>query len=551
MGTSCSRTRGTGREMNTSERIILAVIVLAVGVLVAIPPIYGWMICPPDRHYLGLFGEYGRTQACYLAWGPRQAQEGHWLFEDKFNGAVDRRLVFNPLWLAMGWIARLTGWSVLIIFHIERVLFSMILVLVVHRIVRRFVAQPGWRLFAVALAVFGSGFGFLVAHRSVTPDLWVSESNLFLIMLWEAVLPAAAVLFLLAIHRGYRTFFEHGRHAVATGLLTLLLGSVWPYGVVSVYAILGVAAAYTAVTRRDLRGAVSRYATIVLISAAVVIYDGYLVMSEPSLGEHRAPLSPGLDEYFVGFGVVSVLALVGAFYAFRERNRRLAFVLIWLVTTFCVIYLPVRMVAFQLCLILGVQVPLVILAVYAARKTVGDLLTAGRPVRRRLTLAGLGCLLAFSAGTSIYHYRNTLAAMHRFEPPEYLDVANYEAMRWLAEHSRDDEVVLSSPTIALYIPVISHNRMYALNMATMTAGYHSKIARLRGAFADDRDGNAAVLRRFLHKHEIAYVYVERRLIRRLGPAVHDRLHRFPGATLVFHRGDVTIFRISPPPPSAA
>jgi len=98
--------------MRIREGTILVVLVAGTAALISFPPIYGRAICPPDKHFLGFTGLYGPDQAFYLAWGPRQAQDGYLLFEDKYNGPTERRMVFNLLWLVMGWTARLTGLGV-------------------------------------------------------------------------------------------------------------------------------------------------------------------------------------------------------------------------------------------------------------------------------------------------------------------------------------------------------------------------------------------------------------------------------------------------------
>jgi hypothetical protein len=240
--------------MQKRERFGVALVILVAVAVTTSPYLYGYLSRPPDKEFLGLIGQNGNDQAFYLGWGAKQAQNGHVLFEDKYNGYTESRLVFNLLWLVMGWSARILGAPILLVFQVERVAFAILLLLVAHRLIRRFVPGPGRRILALSLVAFSSGFGALVlgfgrwgAERGIfaippetwTPDLWVIESNIFLTMLWEVVLPLATVLFLLTVDAGFETFFLEKRTAIRTGVLALALGSVYPYAVISVYCILG------------------------------------------------------------------------------------------------------------------------------------------------------------------------------------------------------------------------------------------------------------------------------------------------------------------------
>jgi len=562
--------------MAVRERTILAVLIAGVVVLIAFPPVYGWTIRPPDRHFTGLTGLYGTDQAFYLAWGPRQAQDGHWLFEDKYNGPPDRRMVFNLLWLVMGWTARLTGLSVVAVYHIERVLFSILLLLIIHRILRAFIPQPGWRLVALALVALGSGFGWLLPPSwGKTPDLWIVESNLFLMMLGEVNLPAGACLFLLALLKGYQALSKHPRRATSAGLLTLALGAVYPYAVISVYAILGVAAAYVALQRIDVpimrqlwrhegqektRGqkrlariirwlwrrfkpVLLVYGKIVIISVFFVIYDGYLVLTNPNLTAGQALYrSPDPLQYFVGYGVVSILALLGVLYFLKNAPSRLGFPVLWAATTFVLIYVPI---SFQMQLIVGVQVPLAILAVYGLSRlfsTMGSPLTAGPPWRRALAALALFCVLAFSTVTNIDHYRAVLARVREFHVPEYLDLHDYEAMTWLKTQTMDHDVVLASRTASVFIPLVSSNPVFLGDYAGTCADFERKIVRLKWFFADD-DKRDDEIRAFLDRNRIRYIFFDQRLRAESQGRMLDRLEAQPQIETVFDNGHVTILRV--------
>ncbi len=532
------------------------------------PYLHGALHCPPEKQFLGLIGQNGSDQAFYLGWGAKQAERGHVLFEDKYNGPTDRRLVFNLLWLLMGWSARILGLPVLLVFQLERAAFSVLLLLAAYRIFRRFLPGSGRRLLALSLLAFGSGFGGLVAGWSSwgselgiramapavwTPDLWVVESNVFLTMLWEVVLPCATALFLLTIDSGYETFFLERRAAWRTGLLALLLGTVYPYAVVSVYGILGGCALVRMREGRSVDRTLRDYLAVVLLSLPIVVYDGLLVLTNPKLttGQALYP-SPGPFAYFLGFGLVSILALPGTLRLVRRRRPGDVFLLTWILATSIMIYLPLRLVPFQMQLILGIQVPLVIVAVSGAaflwRAAWRGRVRARAP--RRLAAPAAALLVLVSAVTSAYHLLNVFVALERRQLPEYVDRHTKAGIDWLASHTPDHALVLAAPGTAPYIPVLAGNRMYSGDYAAPTARFAEKERAILWLFGRTGGPGGPAVAAFLAANRIDYVFYDGKAQAMGGAEARERLESTPGVARVFDNGAVQIYRFRAAVPSA-
>lgn len=538
-----------------SERLAVVSVLVLVMVVTGVPYLYGLVTCPSDKVFLGLLGPYGNDQAFYLGWGPKQAEAGNLLFEDKYNGHTDTRLVFNPLWLLMGWAARLTGLSVLLVFHLERAAFSMLLLAQAYAILSRFLDGLRWRIAALWLVAFSSGFGVLgvplsdwtasngtyrVPAGRWTPDLWVAESNTFLIMLGELVLPAAMALFLMTIRHGVGTFWDERRSAVRTGLLTLLLGTIYPYAVVSAWAILGAFAAFRAVESRRARPSLLAYLTVVALSCPVVLYDGFLVLRDARLTMGQALYaSPDLWQYFLGFGLAAVFAVPGALVILRRAKPEHRLLLLWIAVTCVVIYIPRRVVPFQLQLVLGLQVPLVTTAVYGVASLWARWSPVGRGALRRTAGMTLLVLVPLACLTSAYHVMNTFASLQRRQLPEYMSRETAEAISWLSRHSRGSDVVLSAPEIAPYIPVLANNRVYCGDYAAPTADFAAKQEHIARMLSPETD-EAAILR-FLREERIRYVLYDPELRRREGES--GRLAARSMMERVFENASVTVFRV--------
>lgn len=526
-------------------------------VVTLLPYAYGWWTCPPDKHFLGLIGQNGHDQAFYLGWGARQAENGHVLFEDKYNGYAERRLVFNPLWLAMGMAARLTGLSVLGVFQLERLGFSVVLLLTAYALIALFVRSTPGRLFALVLLSFSSGLGALLVPLSewgagrgheavtsnwVTPDLWIVESNVFLSMLWEVVLPCATALFFLVLKLGFELFFEERGSALRVGGATLLLGAIYPYAVLSVYFILGTLALARVLAGRDLRRSLGDYATVVAVALPVVLYDGFLVLTDPRLTTGQALYaSPTPLLYLIGLGVPALLAAFGLAVREQQGEGPRSFLAIWVGVTLLQIYAPLSVVPFQMQLILGIQLPLAILSARAAVAGWRRVDTSHRS--RALAGAVLLALFALSCVTTVYHLTRVFGQLQRRALPDYIDRDLERAIDWLADNSDEESVVVASPDVAPYIPVFAHNRMYSGDYPAPTADFFEKYDRIRRLFGAEPVQPSSEVIRVLRDERIDWVFYDAGLHRLGGDVVRRQLEANPGLTLMFRNPTAAIYRV--------
>ncbi|MFN2168889.1 MAG: hypothetical protein ACK2U9_21860, partial [Anaerolineae bacterium] len=337
---------------------------------------------------------------------------------------------------------------------------------------------------------------------------------------------------------------------VRTGFLALLLASVYPYAIVSVYSILGVCLLF-GFWRRGWQPRLLRdYLTIVALSVPVVLYDGYLVWSDPRLTTGQALYaSPGPIKYLLGLGVLAVFGLLGAALVLRTAASARHFLLLWVGVTFVQIYLPRSLVPFQMQLILGVQVPLAILSVLAAGWVWERLTRAAwwRHRTARLSSAVLAATVgALSLVTTVYHVTNVFAHLRYHTLPEYIGRDIDAGIAWLSEHTDGEDVVLASPHVAPYVPVLAHNRVYMANYEAPTADFQDKLSRLQRILGANSALDDDALLAFLTTERIAYIFYDKDLRAMGGDRVARWLNDQPTLVLVFENAAVHIYRVQRP-----
>src|SRR3989339_387819 len=80
-----------------------------VAIITVIPLVYGHVVTPRDFNFTATHFTAPNDWFVYYAY-IEQVRQGHWLLYDLFT-AESHQAVFNPLWLGVGLLARITGLS--------------------------------------------------------------------------------------------------------------------------------------------------------------------------------------------------------------------------------------------------------------------------------------------------------------------------------------------------------------------------------------------------------------------------------------------------------
>ena len=97
----------------------------------------------------------------YFAFIDQNAQ-GHVLYKNLFTSEPQKAVLFHPLWLILGGVERWSGWTAPAVYTGARAMFGLGLVMVIYLIIAHFLHSPRWRFAALAMVIFGGGFGGLI-----------------------------------------------------------------------------------------------------------------------------------------------------------------------------------------------------------------------------------------------------------------------------------------------------------------------------------------------------------------------------------------------------
>jgi len=436
--------------------LIWAGVILAVSCL---PYVIAWVATPSGYQFGGILVNPFDGNS-YLA-KMRQGWAGMWQFHLTYTPEPHDGAYIFLFYLGLGHIARLTGVSLILVYHTARVLAGFTLLIAVYAFLTRLIDDRYGRRLAFWLVGISAGLGWLGAVLGAFPiDLWVPEAFVFYSLLSNPHFPLAIALMLAVVAivvwpaPGIWRWFM-------PGLAALALALVQPFALAVVYT--------TLVLYLLLRGWLDRSWPLseliaamgaVVFSAPALLYDYWVYTTNPALAawgvQNVTPAPPVLD-LILGFGLVGLLAVLGGVVAVRTRDRGGLVLVIWSILTLALVYVPF---ALQRRLLMGLGLALAVLAAIGLSRWLLPRLSDGRA-----RLVGAFAVGISALGTLFLLMVLTLGSLNRQDQPDlfarvYLSRDESVAMGWLLANA-PDQVALATPRTGMFLPGRSGVRVFA------------------------------------------------------------------------------------------
>jgi hypothetical protein len=256
------------------------------------------------------------------------------------------------------------------------------------------------------------------------------------------------------------------------------LGNIHSYDVIHLALVW---TAYLAVrwlaTRRFPARAVGMALLAALVTSPSVLYMAWLYLSEPVFRARAdtETLTPGLDRYLLGYGVLIPLAITGAVRLLRSEEREptpLRFLPpAWAIGGMAAAYLPF---AFQRKMVMGVHLPIALLAGLGLA-----LLCRWRPLNRLPGLAAAIVVALCSVTACRYLARDVKVALTDGTTstgihPAYWDESLEHAWKWISDRPETPGAVFSWPWTSILTPAMTGRAVFAGHWGE-TPGFAGKL----------------------------------------------------------------------------
>lgn len=480
----------------------------------SIPVVTGKLMEPEGKLFTGVI--YNTLDVnSYLA-NMQQGREGHWLYVLPYTAQRSTPVPLFMFYILLGHAARITTLSLPAIFHIARIVCGGVFALTAYHFIAHYLQQEAERKVAFGLLLFTGGLSWLVIaifgsnlsqDLHEIPDYWISDAVSFLAMINNGHFTLIMTFMMWLILAG-EEFFQRGN--AKAWIPTLFSGIGIAFIHPQQLAVVGMIVVLSWLLRcRDAQRFIwwegVRIGVVFVPVALVAGVLTFRVWQDDLLKSWLAQnflFSPPLwSVVFILYGPAFWLAVGGATYIARHKEKTLYPIALWFIITLVLIYVPGN---FQRRFMEGWHIPVVILAAVAWQRIAAPWLTKYLDLK---TARAIGMIWSGSLVLTplVVLSQGLLPAINPDDSPAYIDQDTYQALLWIRTNAEGNDVVI-------FTGFDNGNLIPAWTTARTTLGHWSLTA-----FAADRwneperffsaattDTERIALLRNLH---VDYVYV--------------------------------------------
>ncbi len=472
---------------------------------------------------------------------------GNWRFTLPYTHQAGEGAYLFLFYLALGHIARVTGQSLQFIFHMMRLIGSLILLIVLWNFYKQISPTRKATWMAFVLALFGSGLGWLVSFFGIfSADLWVAEGYPFLSAYANPHFPLGMAILIWILTPSQ--WFERDRNSslgIRSGILLLIMGLILgillPFGfIVGVFVLAGLAVweswewmnSANKLSQVNLKRFIHAiyssfyFRKIILLcigGTPVILYQVWVTQTDPLLAIWNAQnltISPPVWDLLISFAPVLLFAIPGLWFVWRKGESAQRILIVWSIVGFLLVYIPWGL---QRRFLIGYMVPLAGLAGLGLDRLFTH--------QKRLALAMLTFVFVMAVPSNLLILVGGVGAIQSRESMVFLSIDEKTSLDWLRANSPDDALVLASPQMGLFIPAYTGRRvLYGHPFETVNAQVmETKVEHFfQGSISDEEISALS---------DADYIFYGPRE-RELGGSITGS-----GIKVVFRSGDTEIYEI--------
>lgn len=518
--------------ISRKEWVGVAILCVFIVLAISLPFWYGKHVTTDHTVFVGTRTNNSKDFPSYLAW-IEQARQGHMLFKDLYSSEEQPRTLFNPLFLLIGLIGNIIGYSNVLLYHVFRILCSILLLCVGYIFVSLFTDSVRLRAASFFLFGMGAGLGWVVGIPSV--DIIQSEGTNFLTM-YESLINTTSLLLILSIFTLFLTTESLKDIKKISGIMLLanLLVLIHGYDIVMVLLITG---AYTAIyTYQHWRLLLWCYLAIGSLPA--ILWQLYTLNSNQALGvwatiQTRVPAQKPLA-YLATYGILLALSVAGAILSDTQKKAKPRFLILWEGILIFLLFNPFSH-RFQQKLSLGIFVPLSVLSSYALSLTIPE---AGPRHKRLIKYSIVYLVMLPFIYTNIYVVARDIHTFNIHNERIYISREQHDGLTWIKTNSNENNTILAGTKMSNLIPGFTGRTVY-FGHYDQTIDFNGKLEASKKMLAS-KIIYSDPLRTFLKENKISYI-VEDSEIRSWGEISTVGRNYL---NLVYSNSDIRIYKIT-------
>jgi hypothetical protein len=384
-----------------------------------------------------------------------QGYLGGWRFQLPFTTEPGDGAYLFLFYLTLGHLGRIFKLDLIYVFHITRVLGSLVMLWSIWDFYKAVLQNQTSRRIAFAVSSLGSGMGWLVvANGIITSDLWISEAYPFLSAFTNPHFPLGIgmILRVMIIWMDGRIEF---RGLILTIFLVFGLSIINPFGVVILLMVFTGRLVFEYFRKENLR---LIFIGLFIVSAAglpVLFYDLWVVNSDPVFriwdAQNLTP-SPPIWDLLLSISPSLVFGVFGAVRSlqgvFKGKGSKDIILVLWAILGIIAIYIPLDL---QRRFMMGLFIPISGLAAQG-------LIFITRDNRRRL-LVITTIFFSLAIPSNLLTLTASINGIQSQHPSIFLTKEEMSSLVWIEENTKPESVILSGPEMGLFIPAYTGRRV--------------------------------------------------------------------------------------------
>ena len=473
-----------------------------------------------------------------------QSKDGRFLFENLYMSEEQDPRLLRPSYIIIGKAAWLFGLPPIWAYHLARIVLTIVFMAVLYSFLKQFFENQFWRIAAYVLILTSSGFGLFVGKwAGNSADLWIPEAITFLslaeaphFILAQILMIAGFALFLKGLES------QKLKHFVLAALTFFALAFEHPFNLGVVVATILLTTAWITATRPNVNKLkITRGLLIILFFSLLgVVYQIYEISQNHVLQSWAAQnklISPDPLQWFLGYGAIIFLALVGAEKFLKENKPGQILIISWVATSAALLYSPIF---FQRRFSEGLHIPLAIMATFGVF-AIPSLFAKYVVPKARTTLAtfSVWAIILFLSISSFGAVANDVDAIQSDSLSYYyyhLLKSEMTGLKWLKNETNKNDIIMANWFYGNLIPGAIGRKVY-VGHHVQTPFFDRKI-NLINKFLLNK--NSAEAHRFLKENGITYIFLGK----------NDSMLEYgfkpfekPYLLDVYNKGDVLIFKV--------
>ena len=373
-----------------------------------------------------------------------QGESGSWATQFLYSPNSENSANIFLYYLFLGHVAQWFNLSLIFVFHISRIINSIILLVVLNRFLKLVFNNEKSADDAFILLIFGSGLGWLVSLTGyISSDFLIAEAYPFLSMFSNPHFPLALALLLDFL---YRVIAPNRQPKIYLSVFLegIILSLISPFMVV----IGGLTAGLSVIIKCVQKEKQDIWKIILFVSGGLpmMIYQQWVVKTDPVFAIWNAQnvtKTPPLWDILLSFSPALIFAIMGLVNVVKRKNLNGWQVIVsWLVAGIVLAYVPFNL---QRRFLSGYYIPCGILAIYG--------LCSLFTIRKRKKYFLI--IFLFSIITNIFLLGSVFQAISSHDRVIYLTQDENSALEWIKANTEPDAVILASPEMGNFIPAFT------------------------------------------------------------------------------------------------